>query len=333
MKVGIVGCGGIASVHCKSLSNIDSVTLAGFCDIKKDRALAFSKEYGGKVYETIDEMLEGDMDVIHICTPHYLHVPMALAALKAEKHVFMEKPPVMTRKELEQLERANELKKTYLGFCFQNRYNPSVLAIKKLLKEKTFGKILGVRGIVTWARHKEYYSESDWRGQLKYEGGGALINQSIHTLDLMDYFIQDEIHKVDAVMTNHHLKGRIEVEDTMSIYLEYKNTIGSFYATNSYAVSTPPLIELECENGRIRMEELEVTCYHKDGRVESLDIEKKQGYGKSYWGVGHQDCIADFYHCMEVKKTFQQDLDGVRNCIHLMLDAYDSAREGKVIEY
>lgn len=332
MRVGIVGCGGIAQVHGTCLSKLNDVRITCFCDTKIERAKKMQDMYGGNIYDSLTSMLEHeDMDVLHICTPHYLHVTMALEARKHKIHVFMEKPPVISREEYELLKEGNH--DTYLGFCFQNRYNPSVIKVKEMIEEGVTGKVLGVRGIVSWSRNESYYTESEWRGSINTEGGGVLINQSIHTLDLMHYFMGGTIKSVDAIMTNHHLKGVIEVEDTMSIYITYEQGIGSFYATNSYLKSMPPFIEIECENMRIRMEELSVTCYYVDGRIISLDIMNKEGFGKDYWGAGHLECIHDFYDCLVNKKRFKQDLEGVKDTIHLMLDAYESARSHKEVRY
>lgn len=125
---------------------------------------------------------------MHICTPHYLHVPMAVYGLTHGVHVFMEKPPVISGEQLAQLEEAVAGSDRRLGLCFQNRYNPSVQEVKKLLASGEAGRIRGARGLVTWSRGREYYTESGWRGSLATEGGGALINQSVHTLDLLAYF-------------------------------------------------------------------------------------------------------------------------------------------------
>ena len=105
---------------------------------------------------------------------------------------------------------------------FPKPYNPCTQAVKQLLLSGKAGSVLGVRGFVTWSRGKDYYRNSGWRGSLAREGGGVLINQSVHTLDLMTYFA-GKPEEVEASMQNHHLKGVIEVEDTMEAYIRYEN--------------------------------------------------------------------------------------------------------------
>ena len=328
MKAAIVGCGSIANVHAASILKMQEHELVAAADIKIDKAIEFTRKFGGRPYASLEEMLaQEEIDVLHICTPHYLHTPMAIYVLEQDVNVFMEKPPVISFQQLKQLKNMKTSKK--LGFCFQNRYNPSVIKVKEMLASGETGKILGARGIVTWNRDEEYYSQSDWRGKLHTEGGGALINQSIHTLDLLHYFVTDTPKTIDAMMTNHHLKEKIEVEDTLSAYITYEESRVNFYTTTSYVVNSAPFIELECENMRIRMEDMALQCYLPDGSNRTIDIDHKVGFGKSYWGSGHEDCIKDFYDSIMNKRRFLQDLEGVEDTIRLMLLIYKAARSGR----
>jgi predicted dehydrogenase len=330
MNIAIVGCGAIAKVHADSVAKAAKHKLVAFADIIKDRAEEFAHRYDGTAYASYEEMLKKEkIDVLHICTPHYLHVPMAVEALEQGVHVFMEKPPVITLEQLEQLESVKTDK--YLGFCFQNRYNPSIIQVKRMLEAGEAGAIYGARGIVTWNRSSSYYTQSSWRGKLGTEGGGALINQSIHTMDLIAYFLGAP-QSVEAVMANHHLKGMIEVEDMMEAFIRFeRERKACFYATTAYVDDVPPIIEISCENRTIRIEDLAVTYYHRDSRVEKLSIDKKEGLGKGYWGSGHRDCIEDFYRSIENNIPFALDLSNMKATILLMLGMYESAKTGKEI--
>lgn len=134
---------------------------------------------------------------------------------------------------------------------------------------------------------------------------------------------------MDAILGNHHLKGKIEVEDTLSAYITYPNTKIYFYATTAYIKNSAPLIELECENMRIRMEEMEVLCYLPTGTCMKIPVESKAAIGKSYWGSGHASCIQDFYDSITKKRNFSLDFSGVEETIRLMLLIYKSGRIGK----
>ena len=219
-RVGLVGCGGIAQVHGAVLRDLEGVDLAACADIRPERAHAFAETFGGAPYDSLEAMLDAErLDCLHICTPHYLHTPMARLAAEKGIHVFTEKPPVMDRAQWADFQ-ALEHAPVRVGVCFQNRYNASVQLLRRLLDSGRPGKLLGARAFVTWKREAPYYTESGWRGSLATEGGGVLINQSIHTLDLLVRFL-GRPRQVEASIANHHLKGVIEVEDTMEAYLNF----------------------------------------------------------------------------------------------------------------
>lgn len=132
-----------------------------FCGYQKERAEDFASRYGGKAYGSLEEMLEQEKtDVLHICTPHYLHVPMAIYGLNHGVHVFMEKPPVISREQLEELEKAAAGTDRRLGFCFQNRYNPSVIKVKELLASGEAGKYGEREGLSPGAAAKNIIPEA-----------------------------------------------------------------------------------------------------------------------------------------------------------------------------
>ncbi len=334
MRIGIVGCGGIAAIHAACIQKLAGLELVAYADVKPERAAAFAKQYGGNAYSSMEEMVEREKpDAIHICTPHYLHTPMAIYGLQHGVHVFMEKPPVITPRQWKELKEEALHSEFQLGLCFQNRYNPSIIKAQELITSGQAGKVIGARGIVTWNRTREYYTGSDWRGRLEFEGGGALINQSIHTLDLLHYLVGQSPESIDAVIGNQHLKGVIEVEDMMSAYIRYPGAIVCFYVTTAYNADSAPFIEINCENMILRIEELSVTCYHKNGDFERLPIEGKKGYGKSYWGAGHEDCIHDFYQSIEQKRRFRLNVSTMEETVLLMLGAYESARNGREVSF
>ena len=136
MRAAIVGCGSIAHVHAKSILTLGH-QLVALADIDPDHLSEFSQEFGGNTYSSLEEMLDSEqLDVLHICTPHNLHVPMALSALQKGINVFMEKPPVINESQLSQLRKAYAAGGKKLGFCFQNRYNPSVIKALEILRKE-----------------------------------------------------------------------------------------------------------------------------------------------------------------------------------------------------
>lgn len=332
MKAAIVGCGSIAHVHAKSILALGH-ELVALADINPEHLHEFSQEFGGHPYATLEEMLAKEqIDVLHICTPHNLHVPMALYALQQGVNVFMEKPPVINRAQLSELRSALSRHSKKLGLCFQNRYNPSVIKAYEILRSDAAGKVLGGRGYVTWNRGAGYYQDG-WHGTLAQEGGGVLINQSIHTLDLLHYLMGKTPVSVDAVMANHRLKTEIEVEDTVSALIQYPDARMSFYATNGYTEDCPPLIEIQCENLNLRMEGNTLYCKPKDGTWKQIPVEEQRPLGKSYWGAGHIVCIKDFYDSIEQDRPFALELPNVEESVLLTLMIYESARQNQSIAW
>lgn len=332
-RVGVVGCGSIAQVHGTVLQHLEGVELVACTDIRPERAQSYAGKFGGTAYDSLEKMLDQErLDAVHLCTPHYLHTPMAQMAVKRGIHVFTEKPPVIN---WEQWTQFQELKNApvRVGVCFQNRYNPSVRLLQETLRSGKAGKVLGARAFVTWHREAPYYTESGWRGALDTEGGGVLINQSVHTLDLLVQFL-GRANCVEAVMANHHLKGVIQVEDMMEAYLKFGDASALFYATTAHCADSPVLVEIVCENATLRMEEQEVAYTWKDGTKErfSLAAPKVPSTGKAYWGASHGLCIEDFYSCIREGRPFPNDIPGIRDTVELMLSMYQSAREGTVVE-
>ncbi len=321
VRSAIVGCGGIAQVHAKMLGQSQRAQAVAYADCKPERAQALAEQYGGKAYGSLEELLENEqIDCLHICTPHYLHLPMAQEAQRRGIAVFTEKPPVIDRAQWAAFQKLS----VPVGICFQNRFNDSVAHVEELLAAGRPGKILGARAFVTWRREAPYYTESGWRGALSTEGGGALINQAIHTLDLLVRFL-GPARSAQATAANHHLKGVIEVEDTLEAYIQFQNANALFFASTAHCVDAPILLELVCEAAVIRIEGEEVAVRWKDGAAERRDF-SQTGAGKAYWGSSHGRCMDEFYRCLAEGTPFINSISGVADTINLMLDMYDSAR-------
>ena len=330
MKAGIVGCGSIAQVHAAVLSKMENVTIAGAADIKAPRAQKLCEEYGGNPYTSLESMLANEeLNVLHICTPHYLHVPMAQLAAKSGVAVFSEKPPAITYEQWGQLLEAGDT--VPVGICFQNRYNDSVQYIKELLNKGDIGKFLGAKAYITWSRNADYYTDSGWRGEWATEGGGVLINQAIHTMDLLVYLL-GRPDGVQARMQNFHLSDVIEVEDTLEAYITYGNSPVLFFATNGYTDNSPVMVELVFESVTIRMEETEISLFWSNEKKECKSFIPEESAGKDYWGSGHRRCITEFYNALKSSNTPPIGLPQVKDTVDLVLATYQSAKTESRIE-
>ncbi len=332
MRVSVVGCGSVSGNHLKALSETDSVEISSVVDIKKDRADRMAQLYGCKAYYDYETMLSEDKpDCVHICTPHYLHVDMSLKALERGIHVLCEKPCAISADGLEKLRIAQKKSNGMFGVCFQNRYNKSVLAVKEILEKGTYGRITAARAFVHWNRGKEYYSD-DWHGTKEKEGGGVTVNQAIHTMDLLRYLIGADVKSVTAHVFNDHLKGIIEVEDSVHALLYYSDgTTALFNATTAFGENLPFFIDIVCEKAVLRIESNNAFII-ADGSSTAVHTENNVGFiGKNYWGNGHIDLIRDFYRCIEKGIPFPIDADEGGKSVEEFLAIYESSESDKKI--
>lgn len=318
-KVALIGCGHIAHTHAAAYQKLDC-QLVACCDTDEERGQRFAEKYGLVFYKEYQQMLENEpIDVVSICTPHYLHKEMTIAVLAADKHVLCEKPMGLSAEEGAAVAMAAEGSEKVYSVCYQNRFNDSSLALKRLLTEQDFGQLKGIKCWVTWHREKEYYLESSWRGKKAEEGGGVLINQAIHTFDLITWLIEMP-EKIKGKIMTTLLEGYIEVEDTaMATALLSTGAAVSIYATNSYSSDPTPEIFFDFEKAQIKltMDELVV-----NGQVISDKEATSCEVGKSYWGNGHLSLIS----------AFLEKINGEKNERTNCLAASDGLNSLKIVE-
>ena len=306
-RVGIIGCGGIAQVHMKALMAMDNVEIAAVCDIRRDRLDAAAEKTGARPFSDWHELLrEGGVSVVHLCTPHYLHAPMAIEALGLGLNVLTEKPMATTVSDAWAMIAASEKEGAgTLGVIFQNRYNSAVVKAREIIASGEAGAFLGARAQVTWRREAPYYHESGWRGSKATEGAGTLINQSIHTLDLLSY-IGGPIDKVRGTVFTGLLEGEIEVEDNACAVALYEGGQRAvIHCTNNFVCDAPVELTLMCEQFGLRL--VGASLYKVEGEhmtlLQSGDAPVSQA-DKAYWGSGHAAEIADYYRALSAHKPF-----------------------------
>lgn len=325
--VGIIGCGTICMNHLVPVIHNQRTQLVAVCDCVEEKAKKIATDYNCKYYTDYTDMLGNEeIQVVHILLPHYLHTPVARMALEKGKHVILEKPVGINFQELKQLQETAEKTGLVVGVTFQNRFNPTTIAMKQKVMEGALGEFKGAKGIVTWCRDDAYYTESGWRGSIEKEGGGVLINQAIHALDLMQY-IGGVVKKIDACCTNFY-HPNIEVEDTATIVLFYENgSVGNFYATNNYADNSAVELEFVFEKGSLRLYEQDLYVItqgetQSSSQIIASDI-NLQGE-KSYWGQGHKECITNIYDHILLGDPLRITLEEAIKGTELVLRAYAS---------
>lgn len=303
IKAAVIGCGNISVMHLDSISALDEARLVAVCDIKKDRADAAAEKYRTVAYTDYREMFEKEKpDVVHLCLPHYLHTVVACDAFRAGIHVLSEKPQSIRYEDAAEAVRLAEECNVLYGVIFQCRYNTPSQLVKKRILDGRLGPVKCGRSILTWYRPDDYYCGSDWKGTWDKEGGGVIIDQAIHSLDLANWFIDSTPVQVQSSLHNRNHSIMV-VEDSAEGLIKYENgCVFGFYAMNNYLVDEPIEIRLVCENGTATLSYDEATIRYKDGTVETVHNQPQKivSYtgGKPYWGTQHAVQIDQFYRAV-----------------------------------
>lgn len=253
LKFAIVGCGKIADRHAEQINNL--AQLKAVCDIVDSRADNLGRKYGANVYVDYDRMLseEKDIDVISVCTPNGLHSQHSIKAFREGFHVLCEKPMAISVYDCGEMIKEAEKANKRLFVVKQNRYNPPVIALKKALDENRLGKLLSVQLNCFWNRNPEYYSQSDWKGTMRLDGG-ILFTQFSHFIDLL-YWMLGDVKKCHAYTRNMNHVNLIEFEDSGVAILEFFNgVIGTInFTINSYNKNMEGSITIFGEQGTIKI--------------------------------------------------------------------------------
>ncbi len=303
LRVGVVGCGKISTMHLTSAKYLENAELVGVCDCVKEKADQAAEKYGCKAYYDYTEMINKDtLDVVHICLPHYLHTVVSRYAINQGVHVLCEKPMSIDYEDALETVKLAEEKGVFYSIIFQCRYNESSTCVKQYLEDGTLGKVISGRVVLTWYRPSDYYAASDWKGTWDKEGGGVVIDQAIHSLDLANWFINDTVESVQAHLSNRGHR-KMDVDDTAEGLIRYKGgTTLSFWAMNNYGCNEPIEIRLLCENGKVCMDYDKAEILFNDGKRVIMDTKQarvKYEGGKDYWGTKHIYQIDDFYRAVE----------------------------------
>ncbi|MEC9491682.1 Gfo/Idh/MocA family protein [Flexistipes sp.] len=279
INFGIIGCGRIGNRHAEYISQI--ANLEAVCDIDYDSARALGTKYGVPYYEDIDEMLSEEnnkIDVVSVCTPNGLHAEHSIKAFKAGKHVLCEKPMALTVKDCEKMIKEAEDANKRLFVVKQNRFNPPVEELKRIIYNNLLGEIYSIQLNCFWNRNMDYYKNSTWKGN-KLLDGGTLFTQFSHFIDLL-YWLFGDIVDINAYMGNFAHKDIIEFEDTGVVALKFDNgALGTInYTVNSYNKNMEGSLTVFGEKGTIKIggQYLNVVEYQNIEGYEIKDLKESK---------------------------------------------------------
>lgn len=330
MLAGVIGLGVVAKTHLKILRTLPGVRLAAGCD--RDPQKSSMMEPDEAFYTDYREMLRVQrLDAVHICLPHYLHQPVAEYCAAAGVNVLSEKPEAVTGEQLERMEMLEERYGVKVGICLQNRFNRTTKMLMDIVKGGQYGSVRGVKGIVTWNRPLEYYEAAPWRGDFARSGGGCMMNQSIHTLDLMQ-LIGGPIASIKGSVCRW-MDYPTEVEDTAGARICFESgACGIFFATVGYVDNSSVDLEVVCDGAVLNIKDYKLSLRTDDGECRIICGDDKMDE-RSYYGAGHLALIKDFYDCVSGKGGERVNCTDGAVSVRMIHRIYESALKGQVVRW
>ena len=334
LKVAIVGCGRVSRMYKQAFQDLSNrVTVVNAVDTDFKKAQLFAREFSGcSPQKNYQEILNKDLDVIHLATPHHLHAPMAIESMERDINVLTEKPMAITLQEADRMIAVAEKEGVKLGVIFQTRYVKGCIDLKKIIESGKLGKLKSARSYLSWMRTEEYYNNSDWKGTWDKEGGGVLIDQAIHSIDRVQWLIGSQPKWIKGHIDNR-VHDSYKVEDVAEAFVRFENEcLYQLYACNCYSYNAPIEIEIAGERGQVGLKQ-DLAWVDLEG--ESY-YEIKEGYdglfvGPSYWGCSHLTQIKDFYNSVINDQEVLVDGREGRKSLELVRGIYNSAVRGKKV--
>ena len=337
---GIIGAGAISAFHASSMATLDNVKLVGFYDPVKAAAEKRAAEFNCKAYDDFDSFLaDPEIQAVTIGIPTGLHGKVAIQAAKAGKHILCEKPLEITPGLCDEVIQACDENNVLLATVFQSRFTESVQKVKAAADAGRFGKMILSSAQVRWFRDADYYGKSPWRGTWKMDGGGALMNQSIHTVDLLLYLNGDPAEVCAFAGTLTH---DIEVEDTLCAAVRYKNgSMGTIEVSTSCAPGFPRRLEFSGSKGSVSIEEDQIVRW---SFVEPLPGDESVAvpFNGNAGGGSNPTNIRPDSHATQIKDLADAILNGGKpmldgregkRAVAFIHGIYESARTGKKVVF
>jgi UDP-N-acetyl-2-amino-2-deoxyglucuronate dehydrogenase len=336
---GIIGAGLIADFHAKAIGDIPNAKLIGCCDKVTEKAKKLADRYHIRIFQDYQEMLADDeIDIVTIATPSGFHAEPVIAAAKAGKHVLCEKPLDITLERIDSMIEAHEKSGTYLGGIFPFRFNDYVSPLREAINSGRFGTITYAGVYVPWWRTDEYYKDS-WHGTLKLDGGGAIMNQSIHMIDML-CDLMPPVESVQAITAT--LGHKIETEDTAAAILRFAGgALGIIYGTTASFPGQFRRFEITGTRGTVINVENSITVWQfADEKPEDKEIIRRFGKIEGGGGVAdpaaityenHKRNFMAFLNALDKKKKFAIDGKEARKAVEVILAIYKSSKEQKAV--
>lgn len=337
---GIIGCGVIADFHAQAIANLKGAKLMGMADVVPEAVKRLTDKHKVPFGTTnIDELVKRpEIDIICVTTPSGAHLEPALSAIRAGKHVVVEKPIEITLARVDELLKAADAANVKVAAIFQSRFGPGARTVKAALDAGRFGKLVLCSAYVKWHRAADYYK--GWKGTLKLDGGGAIMNQGVHGVDLLQWFAGMP-EEVFAWKTRRVHTG-IEAEDTAAATLRFASgALGSIEGTTAAYPGFNKRIEILGSNGSCILEDDRILSWEfREAKPEDAGIKAGQsadmGSGASNPTAinfyGHQLQLQDLVDAVRENRRPAVEGREARNAVALIRALYESAESGKPVK-
>ena len=331
--IGLIGAGNISETHARAARAMPGVEISAIYGNNPEKVNRLCREFGGKAYSSLEPFLaHRPMDLVAIGSPSGLHAEQGIAAARRGLHVLTEKPIDISIERADRLIAETDKAGVKLGVFFQDRCKPDIVRVKQAVAGGVLGKPILADARVKWYRPPEYYAKSRWRGTFALDGGGALINQAVHTLDLMQWFFGDVKSVQSACKTALH---SIEAEDTLIATFEFTNgALGVLQATTSVFPGYPRRLELSGTQGTLIIEQDVLLAADLRNPPASLfkkseaDLNPSSSSPVVSDARGHQAVLMDFLEAIQKNTTPRCDGREGRRSLALVEAIYESCRTG-----
>lgn len=333
VRFAIIGCGVIGPTHADAIRNIEIAELKAVCDIVPEKAKAMGEKYGVDWYTDYKDVLaRKDIDVVNICVPSGLHADIGIDAAKAGKHVLVEKPIDIKLEKADALIDTCKKMGVKLSVISQHRFDPGIKELKEAIDTGKIGKLVLADAYVKWWRTQEYYESADWRGTWALDGGGALMNQSVHFVDQLLY-LAGPVKEITAYCGT--LAHNIEVEDVAIAIIKYKNgALGVIQGSTACYPGFKERLEFHGTNGSIIVEGPFVRDWIIKGeeRKERASVNISGASDPRAIGImGHTAQIRDMAEAVLYDRTPSITGEDGRRALQFILAVYESSRTGKAV--
>jgi len=333
-----VGAGASGAMHATALRDVAEATLVAVADVDESRARAFAEKWGvPRSAGSVEELLaNGDVDAVHVCTPPFLHEPQALAAIAAGRHVLVEKPIARTIAEADRIVAAARKAGVVLSGVFQHRFMPLPRLVRDAVEGGRLGRLYLADAYVKWWRDDQYYRDAPWRGTREFEGGGAMINQGIHSIDLLLWLAGPVVEVTGRAATLAH---GIEMEDVAVATLRFASgALGVVEATTAAWPGFAERLELHGEKGSVILDEGRgMIDWHLRGEGPHQAVAADQhGAGAAdptrISLAGHPAQFRDFYRAIAEGRQPAVDGSEARRALEVIEAIRRSSDEGRPVK-